>query len=193
VRYTTDHKEHTRQKIVATASGLFRKDGVVATGVVGLMKHAGLTQGGFYAHFESKEALVREAAAAAVLETAAGLRQVADRAGSGPEALRAVIEAYLSERHVDGAERGCCIAAIGGELAREPEATRKALFEASRQTIALISNNLPPGRAQRHGLATAVFGLLSGTLQLARLCVDAKERDAILMEGRQAAFRLCEI
>ncbi len=88
MRYQPGHKERTRKQIISAAANMFRMNGVVATGVVDLMKSVGLTHGGFYGHFESKEALIREAAAAAVLETSEGLQRVADNAGDGTPALR---------------------------------------------------------------------------------------------------------
>ena len=193
MRYRPDHKERTHKQIVATAAGLFRKDGVVATGVISLMKSAGLTQGGFYAHFDSKEALIREAATAAMQETCSGLEKVARDAGDGPGGLRALIDAYLSVRHLDSAERGCAIAAVGAELAREPAETRQAVSAATGQLLALIARQLPPSVTEPQGVARAVFGLLSGTLQLARLAADPAEAQTILEDGRRAAMRLCDL
>ena len=191
MRYQADHKEKTRKQIVAAAGELFRRDGVVATGVVGLMKGAGLTQGGFYAHFESKEALVREAMVAALLETGQGIARIVPPDASPREALTVIFDAYLSLRHLRHPERGCAFAAAGGELARESPATRDALMAATRPFAELIERYLPPGRPDPQGLARTIFGLLLGTVQLARLTTDPAEAAAILDNGKAAALQLC--
>ncbi len=193
MRYQPDHKERTHRQIVETAARMFRKNGVVATGVVPLMKEAGLTQGGFYAHFPSKEALVREAATAAIDQTADGLRKVAEGAGDGVTALRALIEAYLSEGHLERTETGCAVAAVGAELAREPQETRGAVMTATRKILSLIEELLPEGAAEPRSVAGSVFALMSGTLQLARLAADPAEAQQLLRSGRKSALRLAGV
>ncbi len=193
MRYQPDHKERTRKHIVSTAAQMFRRDGIVATGVVGLMKGVGLTQGGFYAHFDSKEALIREAAVAAMVETCEGLERIAHAAGSGKPALEAVIKAYLSAAHLSRVENGCAIAAIGAELGREPAHTRQVVVDATQRILSLIEKNLPEETHGRRDVASAVFGLMSGSLQLARLTPDAAEAERTLTAGRSAAFVLSSI
>lgn len=190
MRYQPNHKEQTRERILATASNLFRKDGIVATGVVGLMKSVGLTQGGFYAHFDSKEALIREAAQAALVQTCEGLRRIGERAGEGPAALRAIIDAYLSEIHMVRVENGCAIAAVGPELSREPVETREQVVTATERIIALIESYLAQETVDSHGVAGSLFALMSGAIQLARLTPDAKQAAAVLASGRNSAYVL---
>jgi TetR/AcrR family transcriptional repressor of nem operon len=192
MRYAPDHKERSRSQIVATAARLFRRDGVVATGVVGLMKGAGLTQGAFYAHFDSKEALIREAMLAAVDQTVEGISQLAEAAGGGATSLKALINAYLSMTHLDRVDNGCVFAAAGAELAREPVATREALSAASGQLISVIERYLPHHDENSMEQARSIFGLLAGTLQLARLTPDRTQARAILERGRRSALILSE-
>ncbi len=193
MRYQPDHKERTRKQIIATAANLFRRDGVVATGVVTLMKGVGLTQGGFYAHFASKEALIREAATAAVLETSTALEKIVTDAGKSTSGLKVLINAYLSETHLKHVERGCAIAAVGAELAREPTETREAVMLAADRIVSLIANHLPEDTLDPRGVAQSVFGLLSGTLQLARLTANPARASEILASGRYSALVLCGV
>ncbi len=193
MRYEPDHKEKTRKQIVATAAQLFRKDGVVATGVVGLMKGAGLTQGGFYAHFESKEALIRESLVSAMVETATGLARLVPPDAPPGEQLKALFDAYLSPRHMHHPERGCAIAAAVTELVREPDATRDAVTAATDQLVDLVARLLPPGHDDPKALARTVFALLSGTMQFARMRTNEAEAEAILDNGKKAALTLCGV
>jgi TetR/AcrR family transcriptional repressor of nem operon len=172
---------------------MFRRDGIVASGVVGLMKGVGLTQGGFYAHFDSKESPIREAAVAAIVETCEGLERIADAAGSGVPGLEAVTKVYLSTNHLIRVENGCAIAAIGAELGREPTHTRQAVAETTQRIVSLIEENLPESAQARHDVSGAVFSLMSGSLQLARLTPDAAEAERTLAAGRSAAFVLSGI
>src|SRR5215831_8348531 len=122
MRYEKVHKEATRAHIIDVASAQFRESGVAAVGLAGIMSAAGLTNGAFYTHFESKEDLVR-----AVLLNALGRRGQRLRAnlesGAG---LETAIRDYLSPRHRDGAGAGCPTAALVAEIARHPRKTRDA-------------------------------------------------------------------
>jgi AcrR family transcriptional regulator len=171
MRYAADQKEQTRARMVETAARVLRRDGIAAAGVATLMAEAGLTNGAFYAHFASKEALVAEAIVAALAESNARFVRAIDEAAPGRE-LDAVIALYLDQRHVDHPELGCAVAALGPELARRPAETRAAVDAAIGKLVTTIAGALPPGRpaAQRDRLdvARAVFASLAGTIQLAR-------------------------
>src|SRR4051794_29126789 len=108
MRYDSGHKQLTRAKMVETAARVLRRDGIAAAGVATLMAEAGLTNGAFYAHFDSKESLVAEAVVAALNETNAAIAQKVQDAAPGC-ALDAVIEHYLDPRHVAHPERGCAV------------------------------------------------------------------------------------
>jgi len=189
MRFEKGHKAATRQRIVETAAARFRRDGIAAVGIAGLMADAGLTHGGFYAHFGSKEELVREAMAAAATGSRARL---ANAAGGGKPDLETYIRGYLRPSHRDAPERGCIIAALGPELARHEPETRAAFSGQIETLLSRIADMLPPQRSadSRKAAAIGIFGVMSGTLQLARLVVDRTESDLILESGIAAALRL---
>ena len=187
MRYQKGHKDTTRQHIIDVASGQFRENGVAAVGLAGIMSGAGLTNGAFYAHFDSKEDLVQ-----AVLRNALSRREGALRtaleSGAG---LEAVIRDYLSARHRDGAGRGCPTAALVAEIARHPNKTRDAFTAKISEIIALLAAQIRDrSAAGRRRKAVAIYGLMVGTLQLARAVNDRRLSDEILDGGVTAALTL---
>jgi TetR/AcrR family transcriptional regulator, transcriptional repressor for nem operon len=167
MRYDMEHKALTRTRMVETASRVLRREGIAAAGVATLMAEAGLTNGAFYAHFKSKEALVAAAVVFALEETNAAIG-AAIRAATAMPALDAVIDHYLDPRHVAHPEYGCAVAALGPELARRPAATRRAVDDAIERLVATIATALPAQCTERQDTARAVFACLAGTIQLAR-------------------------
>ena len=125
MRFAKGHKEETRQRIIEVASAMFRRDGVEAVGIAGLMAEAGLTHGGFYAHFRSKEDLVREA----MLWAFEHSRLRRETGGDKAAALEELIRVYLRPAHRDAPERGCAVAALVAEIARHEAATRTVFSE----------------------------------------------------------------
>src|SRR5882724_1403843 len=115
MRYEADHKAKTHKRIVKDASRRFRSEGVGGPSVAGVMHDTGLTHGGFYKHFQSKNDLLVESIGEAFRETATWLEQVAEQSPSGAE-WKAIVRAYLSIEHCDHAERGCPLAALASEL-----------------------------------------------------------------------------
>ena len=116
-------KDVTHERIVETAARAIRRSGYDGTSVADIMKEAGLTHGGFYAHFPSRKAMLAEAADRAGAEAAAASMRVA--ATAPPEqALQWLLRAYLSKEHVKSAERGCPVAALGSEMPRDRKSTR---------------------------------------------------------------------
>lgn len=192
MRFEKGHKEQTRQRIIETASRKFRKEGVAATGIAGLMAEAGLTHGGFYAHFTSKEDLVRAALEAALDQAQSRRQEVLDKAPPGPESLKALIRFYLRPSHRDTPEQGCATAALVSEIARHEPETRAAFTTRLRRLLAQIAAALPPelDEAEREKLAIGLFGTLMGSLQIARAVDDPALSDQILESGAQAAFTL---
>lgn len=188
VRYDKSHKQATREHIVKTASRRFRRDGIDAVGLASIMAEAGLTHGGFYNHFASKEDLVTEAAASALDETLARIRRQADDDGG----IEWFVHSYLGARHRDAMAKGCAIAALAGEMARRPPAARESFWHKIETIEAEIGARLPSdlNEVERRNRAGAILGLLFGTLQLSRLATDAVRSDAILQAGIDAALAL---
>ncbi len=152
MRYSPEHKASTRRRIVDGAAAALRARGLAGVGVADLMREAGLTHGGFYAHFASKDALVAEAIDAAGEQSVRNLRKVVKRAGPEP-AFKAIVDAYLSTAHRDGPESGCALAALGAELARESPAARRALSRAAREACWASSPSTCPTGAGSRGAA----------------------------------------
>jgi TetR/AcrR family transcriptional regulator, transcriptional repressor for nem operon len=184
MRYEKGHKDETRKQIVKAASRRFRRDGIEAVGVAALMADAGLTHGGFYSHFASKEALVRAANADALARGRAALAQAAARDGA-----EGIIRAYMRPSHRDRPEHGCAFAALTSEIARHPGPTRTALTQEFEAHVALIAGCLPRGDRQT---AIAILSVMMGAIQFARAAPDRALSDAILDSGTQAALILAQ-
>jgi AcrR family transcriptional regulator len=187
MRYEKGHKETTRRHILDVASAQFRENGVAAVGLAGIMAEAGLTNGAFYTHFESKEDLVR-----AVLLDALTRREEKHRANlQNSIGLEAVIRDYLSARHRDGAGSGCPTAALVAEIARHPKQTRDAFTGKISDIIGLMAAQLREGTSEeRRRDAVAIYATMVGALQLARAVNDRKLSDEILENAVDAALRL---
>jgi TetR/AcrR family transcriptional regulator, transcriptional repressor for nem operon len=187
MRFEKGHKAATRQHIVDVASKCFRRDGVSAAGIAGIMREAGLTNGAFYPHFESKEALVREALASALADQQHRLDED-QRTGLD---LEGAIRRYLNHAHVEDPAVGCPSAALLPEIARQPLPTRQIYEEALRSYVSTLAALLPDaGSATSARRAMAIFGLMVGTLQLARTVPDAAQAEQILEGGVEAALHL---
>lgn len=182
MRYSTDHKEETHRRIIEVAAKRFRTDGIDNVGVASLMGDAGLTHGGFYSHFKSKDALVAE-----VIES--GMNDSYDRisAASKDGGIEAFIRTYLRPENLEHPERGCPAAALGSELRRQPKPAREAFTRKYKRITSHIESLLPPGNIQ---LARAIFATLAGSLQLARTVPDPKLASEILASGQSAATTL---
>src|SRR5262252_8941949 len=127
MRYSREHKQETHARIVRKASVRLREKGAHGVGVADLMKEAGLTHGGFYAHFPSREALLVEALARAGRDSAAALTRASEvRRGKTNSTFRSLIETYLSDRHLASSETGCPVAALGSDMPRQSLAVRQA-------------------------------------------------------------------
>jgi TetR/AcrR family transcriptional repressor of nem operon len=192
MRYEKGHKSETRRRIVETASRRFRKDGIAATGIAGLMAEAGLTHGGFYAHFPSKDDLVRGAVEAALQNRREDLIAAIGKArANGRNGLEAIVGRYLHAAHRDHPEDGCAIAALAPELARAPAGPREALVRETEALIDVIAGEVSAASPEAaRATATAVLGLMVGTLQMARATPDRAASDAMLASGRSAALLL---
>jgi TetR/AcrR family transcriptional regulator, transcriptional repressor for nem operon len=177
-------KEATHERIVETAARAIRRSGYDGTGVADIMKEAGLTHGGFYAHFDSREAMLAEAADRA---GASGMEVLARVAATAPpkKALEAMLRAYLSKEHVEGRESGCAIAALGSEMPRQAPKVRRAATRRVKEMIDLVARQSPDwGQPGAHERALVTLATALGTLVLARAVDDPKLSDAL----REAAL-----
>jgi len=153
--------------------------------VAEIMKEAGLTHGGFYAHFESREAMLAEAADRAGADGMAVLARVAALAPP-KEGLKAMLRAYLSKEHVEGVETGCAIAALGSEMPRQAPKVRRAATRRIKEMIDLVARQSPDwGQPDAHERALVTVATALGALVLARAVDDPKLSDAV----RQAALK----
>jgi TetR/AcrR family transcriptional regulator, transcriptional repressor for nem operon len=188
MRYSKEHKLETHARIVKKASVRLREKGAHGIGVADLMKDAGLTHGGFYAHFDSREALVIEAFAYAMDRSTERWRKLAET--TPPEKrLAAIVDSYVTSLHRDDPGHGCSLTALGAEIARESPRTRKAFAAKLEQMIDMMAAQLPelPRKTARKQ-AMAAIATMVGTLTLARIAGSGEFSDEILGAGRDAAL-----
>lgn len=188
MRYSREHKQETHDRIVKKASVRLREKGAHGIGVADLMKEAGLTHGGFYAHFDSREALVIEAFGYAMDRSMEHWRKITDEA-SPEKRLAVVAEAYLSALHRDNPGHGCSIPALGAEIARESPKARKAFAGKLDEMIELMADYIPnvPRKAARKQ-AIATLATMAGTMLLARIAGSSELSDEVLKAGRDSAL-----
>jgi len=184
-RATLRSKEATHERIVEAAARAIRRTGYDGTGVADIMKGAGLTHGGFYAHFASREAMLAEAADRAGSESVAMMERIGATAPPS-RALQAMMEAYLSKAHVEGVETGCAAAALGSEMPRQAPEVRRAATRRIKEMIDLVARQSPDwGQPSAHERALVTVATMVGTLVLARAVDDPRLSDAL----RKAALK----
>jgi TetR/AcrR family transcriptional repressor of nem operon len=188
MRYSREHKQETHDRIVRKASVRLREKGAHGIGVADLMKEAGLTHGGFYAHFDSREALVIEAFGHAMDRSMEHWRKITCEVA--PEKRLALIaESYLSTLHRDDPGHGCSIPALGAEIARESPKTRKAFAGKLDEMIEMMADfipNVPRKAARKQAIAT--LAAMAGTMLLARIAGATELSDEVLKAGRDGAL-----
>jgi len=189
MRYAPEHKQETRAKLLSEAGRQLRSAGPGGVGVAGIMQGLGLTHGGFYAHFDSKDALVAEAIAAMFAEARANFERRA--IGETPEArLSNYIGFYLSAAHRDARDRGCPIAALGSEAPRLPGPAREHFSTGlSGLTTRLAELLREHGCTDPMADAGSMIAELVGALALARATEDAAQSDALLANSAAAIRR----
>lgn len=168
-----------RERIIEVAAKLFRERGFDGIGVADLMKSAGMTHGGFYGHFASKEDLMVQACARALEGSLEALHQVAERGDEN--ALSAVASAYLSPAHRDRPGEGCVLAALGAEAARQGSPVRSAFTRGVRSALDMLTR-LMPGKSKRikRERALATYASMIGALVLARAVDDPELSEEVL-------------
>ena len=184
---TSSKKEQTRERILRAAARAIRKHGYEGVGIAEVMKEAGLTHGGFYAHFASRDALLAAAAEQAGLESAQALSGALAKAKSGEE-LMAIVDTYLADKHVTAAEQGlgCAIAAAGSDVPRQHTEVRRAVSRRIKELIGLVERQFPEwGKQAAHEKAMAIVASLVGALTLARAVDDPQLSRAIRKAARE--------
>lgn len=179
MRVSKAEAEKSRERIIEVASKLFRERGFDGIGVAELMKAAGLTHGGFYRHFTSKEDLMAQATAHALDRAGDALRRWAD--GDDGKGLSAIAAAYLSAAHRDRPGEGCALAALGAEAARHGSPVRQTFTEAVRSGLNILTS-LAPGKTERakRERALVAYASMVGALVLARAVDDPELSGEVL-------------
>jgi TetR/AcrR family transcriptional repressor of nem operon len=190
MRYPPSHKVETRRRIIAAASAAFRERGVDGTGVDEVMRRAGLTHGGFYAHFHDKSELVAEACAEAFEAAVVNLDRIAALSTPSRRA-RLLIDSYLSQRHRDNRGSGCLIVAVGADMGRLAGAAQTGYAQGFALHLDRLGAALRlSGDAGRNrDLVTHLMSALVGALIFARAMDDAARSDALLASSRRMLRR----
>lgn len=190
MRYEKGHKESTKMHILEIASKQFRKGGIEAVGIAGLMKVAGLTNGAFYSHFKSKKDLVDQVLIYALEEREKLLINSIKEGFT----LKDIIREYLSPNHRDKCEQGCLFPSLSAEIARQPKSTRKIVTEKIYSMQKIISDQIKELDSEvRNQKATAIVALMVGSLQLSRVVTEIKLSDNILKHATENAYAIAGI
>lgn len=184
-RYPKEQRAQTREQIVTAASRAFRAEGVAEVSIPTLMGRLGLTHGGFYAHFDSKDALAAEACARPLLKRSQELAEMPPGAAS----LQQVITAYVSPQKRDNPAEGCPLPSLSGELSRANPDVRHAFTEAMQSYLDRLAALLPPEIAERgDDQELALAASMVGAVLLARAVDDPDLSDRILAASREFAI-----
>jgi TetR/AcrR family transcriptional repressor of nem operon len=189
MRYSKEHKEETRKKILEAASRLFRKKGYDGIGVDAIMNEVGLTAGGFYSHFDSKEALFAEALGDAFDSRSKSL-QANLKSEGGVDPLQNLIYGYLSRTHRDMTAEGCIFPTLTTDVFRGSDETRARYEKRLQKFISTIETQLPEGNSPEKERAIAILVQLIGGVMIARAVKDEKLSGDILKACRQAAMKI---
>lgn len=181
----SNRKALSHERIVDAAARAIRREGYAGVGVADIMKEAGLTHGGFYAHFPSRDALLAAAMERAGTDGAARMMQsVARREAEGASTLRAWVDAYLGDAHLKGCESGCPVAALASEMPRQSAEVREVSAARVQRLIQAVRTVLPADAGEH--AAVAVTSTMVGALQMARALGDNADGRAVLASARQA-------
>ena len=182
-------KAESHERIVKIAAEKFREAGIDGIGVADLMKEAGLTHGGFYRHFESRDALVAEAVESALAQGARRLGRVVEKSGErGEEAFAALVDAYLNKQHVDRRRTGCALVALANDVVRSGSRTRAAYTRQVESYFGMFADLLRPLGPEARRRAITVLSALVGALALAR-AVDDEDLSREVLESVAAEIK----
>lgn len=189
MRYAPEHKAETHRKIVKDAARRVRREGLNGAAVAAVMRDTGLTHGGFYKHFESKDELLLASIREAFHDTAEHLARAAEHAPPGT-GWKAIVKTYLSVEHCDHAERGCPLAALGSEMARADRAMKGPIQEELKNYRRRL---LPfmPGRsaAEKERAYFSIFSTMIGAVAVARMIPEPSRRARVLTTARDFLLR----
>ena len=187
MKVSREQAAQNRERIVEAAAPLFRERGFEGIGVADLMKEAGLTHGGFYGHFSSKDDLIAEAAARALTRSLALLSNLSERASGDP--LSAIAGAYLTSKHRDDPGTGCLLAALGSDVSRQGPAVRRAVTDHIRSAVELLTKRIPGrSRAVRRQKAISTYATLVGAMVIAR-AVDNRELSQEILDAARVSVK----
>ncbi len=190
MRVSKEQVAQNRQKILTAATRLFRERGIGATGVDAITEDAGLTHGAVYSQFGSKEAIAAEAMREALAGSRRLWRRLLERNGRG-KAFPAIVAGYLSRDHRNSAGGGCVVAALGSEIAKQPERVRDAFTAELEEALDFLAGLMPrTGRSRRYEDAIAAFAAMAGALILARAVSDEGLSNRILEATEKRVMRL---
>ncbi|HYC43394.1 MAG TPA: TetR/AcrR family transcriptional regulator [Noviherbaspirillum sp.] len=182
-------KQDSYERILDAAARAVRQDGFSRVGVADVMREAGLTHGGFYAHFKSRDAMLAKALEHAGRASAERLsKRIAAQREQGASPFRALVERYLSEAHLASPETGCPVAALGSEMPRQQDELRAASCDRVRGLVAIVRSTLPPEAPEDAALMAA--STMVGALQLARTLGDNEQGKALLAANRNTLLRM---
>ena len=183
MRYSDTHKEETRRKVVRAAATAVRAKGPDGVGVAEVMAEAGLTHGGFYAHFPNKEALVVAAIEEAFGQSSRRFGRMTE--GLAPaEALAAFVDLYVTPEHRAHPERGCPVAGLSSDLPRQGPPVREAYERGVHSLVGRIARWLPENTQDRESLAASIVAEMAGTVALSRAISDDQEAARLLADAR---------
>ena len=186
-RYDKEHKDVTRRRIIETAGKRFKQDGFDGSGIATLMADAGLTNGAFYAHFDSKDHLVASVVGDELSRQAANMSELKP----GRAGLEEFVREYLTPQHRDNRDLGCPSAALLDEIGRCAAVTKRAYTAGAKAIVDEITTRLDPDDPDSaRGTALNLFTILVGTLQLSRALADRELSDTVLENGLQSALAM---
>jgi TetR/AcrR family transcriptional repressor of nem operon len=172
MKASREQAAESRERVLDVAARLFRERGFDGIGVADLMKSAGLTHGGFYGHFSSKEDLMAQATARALSDSLDRWKQAAENAPEQP--LAAIARAFLSAKHRDTPGRGCAVAALGSDISRQTGPVRQSVTEGVRQLFDFLSGYMPGrSKAAKRERALVAYASMVGAIVVARTLDDA--------------------
>jgi TetR/AcrR family transcriptional repressor of nem operon len=189
MRYQPEHKVETHKKIVRDASRRVRAEGMTGAAVSAVMRDAGLTHGGFYKHFESKDALLMESLSEAFQEMADRLAHAGEQ--SQPDtAWKAIVKTYLSLEYCDHIEYGCPLTALAPELARADKAMKPQIFEELKKYRSRMLPFMPGQRtADKERAFFSIFSTMVGAIEIARMLPEPVMREKVLASVRDLLLR----